>query len=95
MPDPDDIGPKPEAQIEPGEPNPGGADALDQADGVDGEFAEPDPDSRDLGPEVHPAVDEALSDDLKPGAEETEDAAEDGDDEGGNLYDDDEQEPSS
>ena len=28
----DDLGPKPEPQIEPGEPNPGGADALDGGD---------------------------------------------------------------
>ncbi len=49
-----DLGPKPEPEIEPGEPHPGGVDAVDGGDGVDGEFAEPDPPSRDLDPEQEP-----------------------------------------
>lgn len=53
-----DLGPKPDAEIEPGEPNPGGPDALPQADGVDGELAEPDPLSRDLDPEDNPVTEE-------------------------------------
>ena len=47
MPDPD-LGPKPDAEIEPGEPHPGGVDAVPQADGVDGEFSDGDPTPRDL-----------------------------------------------
>jgi hypothetical protein len=63
MPD-KDLGPKPDAEIEPGEPNPGGADAINGGDGVDGEAAEPHPDSRDLDPKTNPAVEDALPDDL-------------------------------
>lgn len=59
-----DLGPKPDPEIEPGEPNPGGADAIDGGDGVDGEAAEPDPDPRDLDPDSNPAVEDALPDDL-------------------------------
>ncbi len=60
-----DLGPQPEPEIEPGEPNPGGADAVDEADGVDGEFADPDPRPRDLDPENNPAVEDALPDEMK------------------------------
>ena len=59
-----DLGPKPDPDIEPGEPNPGGVDAIDGGDGVDGEAAEPDPDPRDLDPDSNPAVEDALPDDL-------------------------------
>jgi hypothetical protein len=38
MPD-EDLGPKPEPKIEPGEPNPGGVDAVDE---VDADVAIPD-----------------------------------------------------
>ncbi len=63
MPD-DDLGPKPDPDIEPGEPHPGGADAVDAGDGVDGEFSEPDPLSRDLDPDKNPAVEDALPDEM-------------------------------
>ncbi|MDO9457288.1 hypothetical protein [Nocardioides sp.] len=53
-----DLGPKPDAEIEPGEPNPGGVDAVPQADGVDGEDAEPDPLTRDLNPDDNPVTGE-------------------------------------
>ncbi len=59
-----DLGPKPDPDIEPGEPNPGGADAIDGGDGVDGEAAEPHPDPRDLDPGSTPAVEDALPDDI-------------------------------
>jgi hypothetical protein len=63
--DPDDkLGPKPDPKIEPGEPNPGGADAIDGGDGVDGETAKPDPYPRDLDPDRSPAVEDALPDEL-------------------------------
>ena len=65
-----DLGPQPEPEIEPGEPNPGGADAVDGADGVDGEFAEPDP-VRATWTHDNPAVEDALPDEMK----QTEDTA--------------------
>ena len=43
-----DLGPMPEAEIEPGEPNPGGADAMPEDDTNE---------SADLPPEDNPAVD--------------------------------------
>lgn len=54
----DDLGPKPEAEIEPGEPNPGGTDAVPQADGVDGEDAVVPPVPRDLDPDDNPVTGE-------------------------------------
>jgi hypothetical protein len=60
-----DLGPQPDPEIEPGEPNPGGVDAVDSADGVDGERAEPNPDGRDLDPEDNPAFDDALPDEMR------------------------------
>jgi hypothetical protein len=63
MPD-QNLGPKPDAETEPGEPNPGGADAIDAGDGVDGEAAEPNPESRDLDPANNPAVEDALPGDV-------------------------------
>jgi len=59
-----DLGPQPEPQIEPGEPLPGGVDAVDSADGVDGEFSEPDPPGRDLDPERNPAVEDVMPDEM-------------------------------
>ena len=50
-----DLGPMPEAEIEPGEPNPGGADSMpDDAMNV----------SADLAPEDNPAVEEVPEPDL-------------------------------
>lgn len=53
-----DLGPKPDPVIEPGEPNPGGVDAVAHADGVDGEAADGDPVPRDLDPEDNPVTGE-------------------------------------
>ena len=47
----DDLGPKPEPEIEPGEPAPGGADAVE-----DMEHANPT--TRDLSTKDNPAVDD-------------------------------------
>ena len=58
-----DLGEQPEPQIEPGEPNPGGADALPEED---------DNVPADLGPETNPAVEES-PDPLKKVLEEGED----------------------
>ena len=58
-----DLGEQPEPQIEPGEPNPGGADALPEDD-------ENMP--ADLGPETNPAVEES-PDPMKRVLEEGED----------------------
>jgi hypothetical protein len=58
-----DLGDRPEPQIEPGEPNPGGADAVPQDD---------DSIPADLGPDTNPAVEES-PDPLKKVLEEGED----------------------
>jgi hypothetical protein len=47
-----DLGPMPEPQIEPGEPAPGGTDAVDDA------AAHPNPTTRDLSTRDNPAVDD-------------------------------------
>ncbi len=51
-----DPGPRPDPQIEPGEPDPGGVDAVPDSDGVDGESAEPNPLLRDLNPDDNPST---------------------------------------
>ena len=51
-----DPGPRPEPQIEPGEPDPGGPDSVPDGDGVDGESADPNPLTRDLDPEANPST---------------------------------------
>jgi len=58
-----DLGEMPEAEIEPGEPNPGGVDALPDEDEVV---------PADLGPDTNPAVEET-PDPLKKVLEEGED----------------------
>ena len=59
-----ELGPQPEPETEPRGPNPGGVDAIDAADGVDGERARPHPDARDLDPEDNPATEDALPDEM-------------------------------
>lgn len=76
-----DLGPQPDPEIEPGEPNPGGADAIDAADGVDGERAEPDPAPRDLDPERNPA-DQGLPEEMKAGEDTSTEATKGVPDEG-------------
>ena len=78
MPDAD-LGPKPEAQIEPGEPNPGGVDATPNSDGVDGETATSTPVPADLDPDDNPAVDDALPDEMKQGEDTSTEATKEGD----------------
>lgn len=73
-----DLGPKPDAEIEPGEPHPGGPDASPDSDGVDTAAAEPDPLPRDLDPASNPAVDDAMPDEVKQG-EDTDTEATKGD----------------
>lgn len=60
-----DLGPKPDAQIEPGEPNPGGADATPNSDGVDCETVDAEPLSRDPDPDDNPAVEDSIPDEVK------------------------------
>lgn len=101
MPD-ERLPPKPEPEIEPGEPPPGGVDAVSGGDGVDGEFSEPNPASRDLHPDQNPAVEDAMPDEMTE-TEDTETEATKGSGEesestqskGGNVHDDEEQEPSA
>ena len=61
----EDLGPRPDPQIEPGEPNPGGADAID-AD------QDADPQIPDLPTDKNPAVDEDATPDE---VQQTEDTA--------------------
>lgn len=71
MSDPTDLGPKPDAEIEPGEPNPGGADALPQADDVL---------PADLSTAENPAVDaDATPDELQEGEDTSTEATRDDD----------------
>ncbi len=55
MPHDEDLGPRPDPQAEPGEPNPGGVDAVPDGDGVDTEEASPHPLSRDAHPDANPS----------------------------------------
>ena len=62
-----DLGPAPDPEIEPGEPNPGGADAIEYPTGVTGDDDQPAPVKRDLDPDSNPAVEDALPDEMKKG----------------------------
>ncbi|CAN5420987.1 hypothetical protein BH11ACT8_BH11ACT8_14390 [soil metagenome] len=61
-----DLGPKPEPEIEPGQPNPGGVDATPPTGEVDI--------PRDLDPNDNPAVEDALPDEMKRGEDTTTEA---------------------
>ena len=63
----DDLGPMPEPAIEPGEPNPGGVDALPK---TDDDVAIPDPPVSD-----NPSIAEKVPDPLKEEVEEGEDTS--------------------
>ena len=70
----DDLSPKPEPQIEPGEPNPGGVDAIDGGD------AHPEhPTIPNLPTDKNPAVDDAAPDEMKEGEDTSTQATHDGD----------------
>jgi hypothetical protein len=70
--DTDDLGPKPDAQIEPGEPNPGGADAVDGGDPA-GEPTVPD-----LSPDLNPETEgSAVPDEVREGEDTSTEATED------------------
>jgi hypothetical protein len=69
-----DLGPMPEPQIEPGEPNPGGVDAIT------GEMAVPV--VADLPPELNPAVDQDANPHELTEGEDTSTQATDGDEAG-------------
>lgn len=53
-----DLSPQPDPVIEPGEPNPGGADAIEHDEDTE-------PLTRDLSPDDNPAVEDALPDEMK------------------------------
>ena len=73
-----DLGPAPEPEIEPGEPNPGGVDAINFADGAEAVVEKgappPPPAMRDLDPDSNPAVEDALPDEMKEGEDTTTEA---------------------
>ena len=60
-----DLGPKPDARIEPGEPNPGGVDAVDADQSGDG------PAIPDLPSDKNPAVGTETPDEVTQGSEDT------------------------
>ena len=62
----DDLGPMPEPEIEPGEPNPGGPDAVDG--GANGTIP-------DLTPEENPSLDEKAPDTVKEEVSDGEDTS--------------------
>jgi hypothetical protein len=64
---PSDLGPKPEPRIEPGEPNPGGVDAIDD---FSGPIAIPD-----LSPAVNPAIEAKAPETVKQEVGEGEDTS--------------------
>ncbi len=70
--DADALGEMPDAQVEPREPNPGGADALPQDD----EPAE----AADLDPDKNPAVEPEVPEVLKEGEDTDTEATRNGDD---------------
>lgn len=76
MPTDDDLSPKPEPQIEPGEPNPGGVDAIDGGD----PHAE-HPTTPNLPTHKNPAVDapEEMKDEMKESEDTSTQATHDGD----------------
>ncbi len=74
-----DLGPRPEPEIEPGDPNPGGVDATPSSDGVDTATAE-NPLPRDLDPDDNPAVEDALPEEMKEGEDTSTEATKDGGD---------------
>ena len=67
MPSDDELGPMPEPHIEPGEPNPGGVDAIDD---FSGPIAIPD-----LSPEENPAIVENAPETIKQEVQEGEDTS--------------------
>jgi hypothetical protein len=69
--DADALGEMPAAEIEPREPNPGGADALPQEDDVE---------PADLDPEKNPAVEDEVPDVLKEGEDTDTEATKDDED---------------
>jgi hypothetical protein len=58
----EDLGPMPEPHIEPGEPNPGGPDAIEDEPGNEDLSA-----SRDLPPDDNPAIEPDAPEELKEG----------------------------
>lgn len=66
MTDTSELGPMPDPQIEPKEPNPGGVDAVDEDDAP--------PAVHDLDPEDNPAVEDAAPNEIRE-LEDTETAA--------------------
>jgi hypothetical protein len=61
-----DLGPQPEPEIEPGEPNPGGVDAVPE----NGNHTVPD-----LSPEENPSIEEKAPDPLKDAMKEGDDTS--------------------
>ncbi len=71
--DADALGEMPDAETEPREPNPGGADALPQEESVT---------VADLDPEKNPAVDDEVPEEVKSGEDTETEATKDSDESG-------------
>jgi len=56
------LSPQPDPEIEPSEPNPGGADAIDEVTSYAGDDREPL--GRDLTPELNPEVEDHVPDEV-------------------------------
>lgn len=85
-----DLGPPPEPEIEPGEPNPGGVDAISYPDGAEAAAEEgetpPAPVMRDLDPDANPAVDDEMPEEMKQGEDTSTEATKgDGSDAGAEV----------
>jgi hypothetical protein len=65
----DDLGPMPEPQIDPGEPNPGGVDAVQEIEGS--------PTIPNLPSEKNPAVTDTALDEMKEGEDTSTQATQD------------------
>ena len=74
----DELSPKPEPRIEPGEPNPGGVDAIDGGDAHAEHPTIPNLPT-DKNPAVHDATPESMKDEMKAGEDTSTQATHDGD----------------
>ncbi|TYL45628.1 hypothetical protein FXB39_17675 [Nocardioides sp. BGMRC 2183] len=83
-----DFGPRPDPVIEPGEPEPGGADAIEHDTGDDLDSPEPDVVSHDPHPEKNPSTEDVPAE-MKEGEDTSTRATETADEEPADTSEDD------
>ncbi|WP_141015467.1 hypothetical protein [Nocardioides sambongensis] len=83
-----DLGPRPEPAIEPGEPEPGGTDALEFDTGDDAGSPDPDLVPHDPDPEKNPST-ESVPEEMKEGEDTSTRATEEQDEEPADTSEDD------